>query len=71
MNQDKYFYGFDIYIYLFLFFSLIEIVIYIRYTSSIKLLPSIRLNVIYHSRDKLLRRTVSSQILDRWFPVLL
>lgn len=70
MNQDKYFRGFDICMYLFLFFSLIEIVIYIRCTS-IKLLASNHLNVMYHGRDKLLWRTVSSQILDRWFPVLL
>lgn len=70
MNQDKYFRGFDICMYLFLFFSLIKIVMYIRCTS-IKLLASNHLNVIYHGRDKLLWRTVSSQILDRWFPVLL
>lgn len=70
MNQDKYFRGFDICMYLFLFFSLIKIVMYLRCTS-IKLLASNHLNVIYHGRDKLLWRTVSSQILDRWFPVLL
>lgn len=73
MNQDKYFRGFDICIYLFLFFllSLIEIVIYIRYTSIKLLVSSIHLNVIYYRRDKLLWRTVSSQILDSWFPALL
>lgn len=53
MNQDKYFREFDIWIYVFLLFSLIEIIVYIRYRS-IKLLASIHLNVISHRRDKLL-----------------
>lgn len=70
MNQDKYFREFDIWIYVFFLFSLIEIIVYIRYTS-IKLLASNHLNVISHRRDKLLWQTVSSQILDSWFPALL